>query len=149
MPDNKKEWKPIKKKKKDGKRDRTSRPKFRSLDQEITDHDTERISTKIKNDCGDLFRSSLEDKFDNSSEGRKARNEAFRFMCLGAQGLCTEHAPLFANLLLSNDFLPCNEDNAYEVRGVQANYLQAYDQERQYAATMGVGAGGCVVIGVE
>ena len=54
-------------------------------------------------------------------------------MCLGAQGLCTEHAPLFANLLLSNDFLPCNEDNASEVRGVQAKYLQAYDQERQFA----------------
>lgn len=80
-----------------------------------------------------FFRSSLEDKFEDSSEGRKARSEAFSFMCLGAQGLCTEHAPLFANVLLSNDFLPCNEDNASEVRGVQAKYLQAYDQERQYS----------------
>ena len=54
-------------------------------------------------------------------------------MVRGAQGLATEHAPLFGNLLLSSDFMPCNDQNASEVRGVQAKYLQAYDQDRQYA----------------
>ena len=54
-------------------------------------------------------------------------------MVRGAQGLATEHAPLFGNLLLSADFMPCNDQNASEVRGVQAKYLQAYDQDRQYA----------------
>ena len=127
-----KKWKRIKKK---DKKDKTKpRVKFRSLDQEIHDDDARQISKKIERDCGDMFRTSREGEFDeDTNAGKKARDGAFNMMVRGAQGLATEHAPLFGNLLLSPDFTPCNDENAPEVRGVQAKYLQAYDSDRQYA----------------